>query len=143
MTPQSPQTDPKTPKTPAPAPAPSKKRLELNSKNLSLLLIAGLAVTAVLFVAVMIMGLSVLGGKSKSLVDLKAQSQSLDSELLNLAQAKKDVQKYAYFKQVAKTVIPNDRSSCRHQDSKHNLPNQQPGPNHRHSRHHQHGRRDG
>jgi hypothetical protein len=112
MTPQSPQTDPKTPKTPAPAPAPSKKRLELNSKNLSLLLIAGLAVTAVLFVAVMIMGLSVLGGKSKSLVDLKAQSQSLDSELLNLAQAKKDVQKYAYFKQVAKTVIPNDKDQA-------------------------------
>lgn len=93
--------------TPAP-----KRRLELNSKNTRLLLIAGLAALTMLFIIIIFMGLSVLGGKSKALVSLKSQSQADDTELLNLQQAKKDVAKYAYFKEVAKTVIPSDKDQA-------------------------------
>jgi hypothetical protein len=93
-------------------PKPEKKKFELNSKNTRLLLIAGLLAMTALFIGLMFIGLSILGGKSDSLVKLKAQSQADDYELLNLEQAKKDVAKYAYFKEVAKTVIPNDKDQA-------------------------------
>jgi len=96
---------------PAP-PTPAKKKLELNSKNTRLLLIASLVAMVALFIGLMFAGLSILGSKSDSLVKLKAQSQADDYELLNLEQAKKDVAKYAYFKEVAKTVIPNDKDQA-------------------------------
>lgn len=100
------------PKPAPPAPPVQKRHFELNSKNMRLLLIAGLIMLVALFIAVMFLGLSVLSSKSHSLVNLKAQSQADDKELLNLEQAKKDVAKYSYFKVVAKSVIPNDKDQA-------------------------------
>lgn len=89
-----------------------KKRFEMNSKNVRLLLVSGMALLVVLFFAIIFLGLSALSSKSSSLVDLKSKSQIADNELLNLEQSKKDVEKYAYFKTVAKTVIPSDKDQA-------------------------------
>lgn len=104
-------------KTAAPAMAGSDKKtktlsLNLSSKTSHLLLIGSLGLSVVLFVAILVLGLSLLGKKSNSMVDLKIKTQVADAQLTNLEQAKKQVQKYAYFKDVAKTVIPTDKNQA-------------------------------
>lgn len=84
----------------------------MNSKRLRLILIGLLAVGALLFVVVCVSGLSALQEKSKKVVELKLKSRTVDSQLTNFAQAKNEVEKYSYFKQVAKTVIPNDKDQA-------------------------------
>ena len=85
---------------------------KMNSKNLRWLLLGLLGLSVVLFFAVSYLGLMVLGSESKHMVDLKVQSQTAESQLSDLQQAKKDVEQYSYFKQVASTVIPNDKDQA-------------------------------
>jgi hypothetical protein len=84
----------------------------LNSKNLRMILICALALSILIFVITMSMGLSKLGEKSRAMVKLKVENQTTNDRLNNLEQAKKEVEKYAYFKQVAKTVIPSDKNQA-------------------------------
>ncbi len=86
--------------------------MKLDSKKTRLILSGSLAFSAVAFFAITFLGLSVLSSKSRSLVDLKAQSQTASDQLVNLVQSKKDVEKYSYFKTVANTVIPNDKNQA-------------------------------
>jgi hypothetical protein len=86
--------------------------MKLNSKNLRLALLAGLALSVVAFFGIMILGLSALSSKSKSMVDLKVKSQTADAQLANLQLAKKQVDKYSFFKSVAQTVIPSDKNQA-------------------------------
>ena len=86
--------------------------MKLDSKKLRLVLISSLILATLAFFGVAFYGLSVLGGKSRSLVNLKVQSQAGYNQLANLVQSKKDVEKYAYFKSVAQTVIPNDKNQA-------------------------------
>lgn len=90
----------------------SKKFAGLNSRKLNWLLLGSLCLLAIIFLAVAVEGLSVLGKKSQSMVNLKVQSQSADEQLVNLQRSKEQVKKYAYFKDVAKTVIPNDKDQA-------------------------------
>jgi hypothetical protein len=107
-----PENKPVAPKAQAAAPAPKSERFVLNSKNTHRLLLGGLVTMAACFLAVLFLGLSVLGSKSDALINLKVQVQAGDNQLRNLEQSKKDVQKYAYFKQIASTVIPNDKDQA-------------------------------
>ncbi len=86
--------------------------MKLDSKKLSLALVGGLVLSVIAFFVITLHGLSILNNKSRSLVDLKAQSQSQYNELINLVQAKKEVQKYGYFKNIAKTVIPDEKNQA-------------------------------
>jgi hypothetical protein len=86
--------------------------MRLDSKNLRLILISGIALAVVTFLAVAFLGLSIISSKSKAMVNLKAQSQTTDVQLSNLEQSKKEIEKYAYFKTVAKTVIPTDKNQA-------------------------------
>lgn len=90
-----------------------KKGLELDSKTLRWLLIASLALSVIVFVAIIMLGLSSLTHESQHMGDLKAKSQAVNDELLNLEQSKKDVEKYSYFKDVAQTVIPKDKDQAK------------------------------
>lgn len=86
--------------------------MKLDSKKLRLVLIGALAVSVVVFIGTILFGLSILGSKSKAMVNLEVQSQTADTQLTNLQQAKKQVEKYSFFKDVAKTVIPNDKDQA-------------------------------
>jgi hypothetical protein len=86
--------------------------MKLDSKKLRLILIGGLILATLAFFGIAFFGLSVLDSKSRSLVNLKTQSQTAYSQLSNLVQSKKEVEKYAYFKSVAQTVIPNDKNQA-------------------------------
>ena len=86
--------------------------MKLDSKKVRLILVVSLAIGVFGFFGIAFYGLSVLDGKSQDLADLKTQSQSADAQLVNLVQAKKDVETYAYFKSIAKTVIPADKNQA-------------------------------
>lgn len=86
--------------------------MKLNNKMLHWLLLGGLVLSVLVFFIVMIEGLSLLSAKSRQLVNLRVQSQTADAQLSNLEQTKKDVEKYSYFKDVAQTVIPNDKDQA-------------------------------
>jgi hypothetical protein len=86
--------------------------MKLDSKKLRLILLGLMAVSVLLFIAIIFIGTSALSSKSQQMVALKVKSQTADLQLSNLEQSKKDVEKYSYFKQVAKTVIPSDKNQA-------------------------------
>jgi hypothetical protein len=105
----------KTSKPSAPAPAPvtkTRRQFKLDSKNLRLMLLGAFGLSVVLFVAILLLGLSALGKESQKMVDLKVKGQTADAQLSNLEQAKKQVEQYSYFKDIAKTVIPDDKDQA-------------------------------
>jgi len=90
----------------------AKFKFNFNSKSIRIMLLAAIALAVVGFIATLVVGMSLLKSKSNSMVDLKVKSQTADTQLTNLEKAKKQVQKYAYFKDVAKTVIPADKNQA-------------------------------
>lgn len=84
----------------------------MNSKRLRLILLGSIAVLVLAFAITYVLGTSMLVKKSQKMVGLKAESKALEGQLESLAKAKKEVQQYGYFKDVAKTVIPNDKDQA-------------------------------
>lgn len=84
----------------------------ITSKRLNLIMLGLLGFCVLVFIAIYSIGLSNLGNKSQQVVGLKLQSRVTDDRLSSLAQAKKEVEKYSYFKAVAKTVIPSDKDQA-------------------------------
>jgi hypothetical protein len=101
------------PPKPEPADEPKPKRkFKLDSKNFRLLLLGSLGLSVLIFVLILLLGLSALGKESQKMVDLKIKNQTAEAQLANLEQAKKQVESYSFFKDVAKTVIPNDKDQA-------------------------------
>lgn len=84
----------------------------MNAKSRDIKLYLMVIVSAAAFIVTPFVGLSILSDKSRQLVDLKSQSKTADDQLASLAAAKKQLQKYSYFNDVAKTVIPNDKDQA-------------------------------
>lgn len=111
----SPPTNPSNAKPAVKAPVEppkTKRQFKLDSKNMRLVLLGSLGLCALLFMAILFIGLSFLGKESQQMVDLKVKSQTADAQLTNLESAKKQVEKYSFFKDVANTVIPNDKDQA-------------------------------
>jgi len=86
--------------------------MKLTSKSMRLVLLGCLVLLGVLFVAIIFLGLSAIGKESQHMVELKVKSETADNQLSNLEQSRKDIGKYSYFKDIAKTVIPNDKDQA-------------------------------
>lgn len=84
----------------------------LDGKRLRLVLQVALAVAVLLFIVLFVKGLSGLSAKGSQLVELKLKDRTAQAQLSSLAIAKKEVETYAYFKDVAKTVIPEDKDQA-------------------------------
>jgi hypothetical protein len=82
------------------------------TKKLHYGLLGSLAVCVLLFIAILVLGIGKLESKSHQLSDLRLQSRVVDDQLASLTQAKAEVSKYAYFKDVAKSVIPSDKDQA-------------------------------
>lgn len=82
----------------------------MNNKKARNLLLGMLGLAIMLFIAISIIGASMLSKKSQEMVSLKVKSANIDSQLINLAQAKKDVEKYKSFNDIAASVIPKDKN---------------------------------
>jgi hypothetical protein len=88
-------------------------KLKLSAKQLRFILLGLLALSIVAFFALMVLGLKSLNAKSKELVDLKLKNKTLDAQLISLGVAKKQVEQYSYFNDVAKTVLPADKDQAK------------------------------
>lgn len=84
----------------------------MNRFHTRLLLLALLGLVGVIFIVIYFKADSMLSEQSKKMVDLKLQSATADAQLANLAQAKKQVEQYSYFNDVAKTVLPSDKNQA-------------------------------
>ncbi|MBA3757388.1 hypothetical protein H0X09_00775 [Candidatus Saccharibacteria bacterium] len=84
----------------------------MSSKRLRLILLISIAVLSLGFLGTYIVGMSLLSKKSQNMVDLRSESKSLDAQLESLSLAKKEAEQYSYFKDVAKSVIPNDKDQA-------------------------------
>ena len=84
----------------------------MNSKKFRLILIAAFGVCVLVFIGLCILGLNILKSKSAQMVDLKLKNRTAETQLSNLETSKKDIEKYSYFKDIASTVIPNDKDQA-------------------------------
>ena len=84
----------------------------MNSKKFRLILIGIFALCVVAFIGLSFLGLSLLKSKSAKMVDLKLKNKTAEAQLANLEISRKDIEKYSYFKEVANTVIPNDKDQA-------------------------------
>lgn len=84
----------------------------MSSKRLRTVLIGLVGFCVIIFIAICVLGLSMLKTKSASVAKLKLDSRVADDQLANLARAKGEVAQYSYFKEVAKTVIPTDKDQA-------------------------------
>ena len=84
----------------------------MSTKQNQLAMIGLLAFSVIIFIATSVVGLSILSSKSNKMVSLKLQSKTEEDQLTSLAAAKKQIQKYSYFNEVANSVIPNDKDQA-------------------------------
>lgn len=87
--------------------------MTFSPKGLRLVLLGLLGLTAVVFTAVTVIGLGLLSDKSQQMVGAKLRAKTAEVQLTNLPQAKKQVEQYAFFNDVAKSVIPTDKDQAR------------------------------
>lgn len=85
----------------------------MNSKRTYYLLIALLFVLSVLGVGAVYKGVQILNSKTTTLNDLKAEISATQDLQSSLANAKKDVIKYADTEKVVKTIIPQEKDQAR------------------------------
>lgn len=82
----------------------------MSGKKTRNLLLGLLGLGILIFIAVGFIGTSMISKKSQAMVELKVKSANIDAQLKNLARAKKDVEKYKSFNDIASTVIPKDKN---------------------------------
>jgi hypothetical protein len=87
--------------------------VKFSARQLRFLLLGLLGVVVIVFIATAVLGLSNLSRKSAQLVELKLKSKTLDAQLASLGVAKKQVEQYSYFNEVAKTVLPSDKDQAK------------------------------
>lgn len=84
----------------------------MSQNRLKLVWLGVLAAAAALFLAVALVGLGLLSAEGNKLIDLKQRTIIADAQLANLTAAKKQVEQFAYFNDVARTVLPNDKDQA-------------------------------
>lgn len=84
----------------------------MNVKKFRLILLGIFTLAIVAFAGIAILGLNILSNKSSQMVELKLKNKTAESQLSNLEISKKDIEKYSYFKDVAKSVIPEDKDQA-------------------------------
>lgn len=87
--------------------------MKFSARQLRFILLGLLGISIIAFIAAAVLGLNALSQRSSELVDLKLKSKTLDAQLTSLAVAKKQVEQYAYFNDVAKTVLPSDKDQAK------------------------------
>ncbi|MEX0881353.1 MAG: hypothetical protein WEC17_02250 [Candidatus Saccharimonadales bacterium] len=87
--------------------------MKFSTKQLRFLLLGLLGISIIVFIATAALGLNSLSAKSSELVDLRLKGRALDAQLISLEAAKKQVEQYSYFNDVAKTVLPIDKDQAK------------------------------
>lgn len=85
----------------------------MNSKKVFYVMIGITALMSTLVVGAVFAGDSFLRKQSEKLVSLKLDNEVIDQQQVALAQAKKDVEKYAELESTAKQIVPQDKDQAR------------------------------
>jgi hypothetical protein len=85
----------------------------MTSKKVFYLLLGGFCLSIGLVIAGIVLGDIYLHKQSSKLVDLKLQNKVIEEQQSSLAQAKKDVEKYAELDKIAKQIIPQDKDQAK------------------------------
>ncbi len=107
-----PSTSHKPLKTTGPAQKKASQSIKVTPKQMRLVLLGVVALVVIVFLVVAIRGSSMLADKSQKLVDAKLKDKTTSAQLTSLEQAKKLVQQYSYFNDIAKTVLPTDKDQA-------------------------------
>lgn len=83
------------------------------SKKVFFVMIGVVVLVVILVGATIFMADSFLQKKSAKLVDLKLESQVIETQSTSLAQAKKDIEKYSELEAIAKQIVPQDKDQAR------------------------------
>jgi hypothetical protein len=86
--------------------------MNFSARQLRFILLGLLGICVVGFIAVSVLGLNALSAKSEDLIELKLKNKTVDAQLSSLGAAKKQVEQYSYFNDVAKTVLPSDKDQA-------------------------------
>ncbi len=84
----------------------------MSQSRIRLVLIGALAGASLVFFIIVFVGLGILSVKSQRLIQLKQQVRTADFQSSNLAASKKQVEQYAYFNDIAKSVLPSDKDQA-------------------------------
>ena len=87
--------------------------LSLSPKRVFILMIGGVLVTVVVGIGSIVLGNSFLQKQSDKLVNAKLNYQVPDASRTALKQAKADITKYNDLKNIAKTIVPQDKDQAR------------------------------
>lgn len=72
-----------------------------------------IGITAILAIASVVVGSSMLKTKSAELTELKIQDRLIEEQQIALIQANKDIEKYQELEIIAKSVVPQDKDQAR------------------------------
>src|SRR5215217_7268218 len=85
----------------------------MNSKRMFYIMIGAMVLVISVGVASVVLGNIILQKQSAKLVSLKLDNRVLDEQQRALVQANKDVQKYTELKNIAKTIVPQDKDQAK------------------------------
>lgn len=84
----------------------------MSQSRVRLVLLGTLGGAGLVFFIIVFGGLGILSAKTQKLIELEQQSKIADAQSSNLAASKKQVEQYAYFNDIAKTVLPSDKDQA-------------------------------
>ena len=84
----------------------------MSQNHMRLVLLGALAGVSLAFFIIIFSGLGILSAKNQRLIELKQQIKTVDAQSANLATSKKQVEQYAYFNDIAKSVLPSDKDQA-------------------------------
>lgn len=84
----------------------------MNPKNIRWMLIGSIGLLLLLFIAISTFGTSMISSKSRHIADLKAREELATAQLSRLFAAQKEIERYSYFNEVAKAIIPSDKNQA-------------------------------
>jgi hypothetical protein len=85
----------------------------VNSKRFFYVMVGVVMLLSGLTVATVVLGNMALTKKTSKLTDLKLENRVLDEQKLSVAQAQKDIDKYAELERVAKQIVPQDKDQAK------------------------------
>lgn len=84
----------------------------MNSKRMSYVMIAALALLCVAIIGAAYLGSQMLTVRSNKLNDLKVQEKAYTTEQKDLVQAKEDVWAYSKLNRIAQAIVPQDKNQA-------------------------------
>ncbi len=85
----------------------------MNSKKIYWSMLGLFSFSILVFFGLVVFGNSILKNSANSLLDLKLKNRLLNEQQAALTKAKRDIEKYQNFEQIAKAVVPQDKDQAK------------------------------